>query len=306
MNYQEIILQTSQASLEQLQEQLRTIGIEQLAIVDPRDVEELMERKKTYEWDYIDESVLKQATSGPSITFYVSEEEDVLSAIEGFAFSKVSVRIVNDQDWLHRWKEYFEPQPISDRFVVKPAWSEYDAADGVHVIDLDPGMAFGTGTHETTRLCLGLLERHITPASTVLDVGTGTGILAIAAAMSGCRQVLAVDIDPEAVRTARENVEKNGVQDIVCVRQGDLTEGLNVSVDVLVSNLMADLIIRFAPDVRKHLDNGGVYIAGGILYDRIEAVQAALECEGLHILSVEAEGEWCAVAARSQDQEPDR
>lgn len=298
MKYQKIVLHTTLESLDDLIEALAQAGIEEIEINDPRDVPELMASKEKTHWDYIDESVLASMLSGPSIIFYVEEGSEVLSALDGLPYVRAEVSVEDDADWLHRWKDYFEPAPISERFAVKPAWSAYEPADGEFVIDLDPGMAFGTGTHETTRLCLRLMEKYLQSGDRVLDVGAGSGILSIAAALLGSSDVLAVDIDGEAVATARENVEKNGVERTVRVQRADLAGGIDFCADVLVSNLMADLIIRFAPDAYRHLAPGGTYIAGGIIDDQKQRVCEALEREGFQVIEALSEGEWWSIAAR--------
>ena len=296
MNYQQIVLHTTVEELDDLASALCLKGIEEIAINDPRDTISLMESKERDHWDYIDESVLKEMNSGPSITFYVEEDANTESILAGLPYRSVAISISSDEDWLHRWKDYFTPTKISDRFIVKPAWSTYEPDPGECVIDLDPGMAFGTGTHETTRLCLRLMEKYLHSGQRVLDVGTGTGILAIAAALLGCESVLAVDIDDAAVSIAHQNVQKNGVEHAVNVCTANLTQGVEWVADAVVSNLMADLIIRFAPQVERHIPSGGIYIAGGIIDGRLDDVCKALEGERFCTVETLRDGEWWSVA----------
>ncbi|MEL7658736.1 MAG: 50S ribosomal protein L11 methyltransferase, partial [Bacillota bacterium] len=208
-------------------------------------------------------------------------------------------KIVDDSDWKDNWKEYFKPAKITDRIVIKPTWEAYEAKEDEIVIEIDPGMAFGTGTHPTTSLCVKLLEKYIEPEKdTVLDVGCGSGILAIASALLGAQDILAVDIDPVAVQVSRENIELNHLSSEIQVLEGDLTKGLNRKADIVAANLMADLIILLSKDVAAHLKGKGIYISSGILIEKQAQVLEAIESCGFQILDILEEGEWCAIAAK--------
>lgn len=298
MKYQEITIQTNVETLDALILQLEDRGITDLIVNDPRELPELMENKETYHWDYIDESVIRELSADPSIIFYREEGSDLSSLLDGLDPSDISVKAVDDQDWLHRWKDYFEPALITARFVVKPAWSSYTAGPGEQVIDMDPGMAFGTGTHATTRLCLKLMEKYLKPGDRVMDVGTGTGILSIAAAMLGSGDVLAVDIDPQAVAVARENIIKNHVDAVIHTALADLTDGVDFQADVVVANLMADLVIRLSDSVKEHLAEKGIYISSGIIQGKEISVRSALESSGFQVVESLQEDEWWAIAAK--------
>lgn len=298
MKYQEVTLHIGVDELDSLSLLLEGMGITGLVVNDPRELTELMEHKEAYHWDYIDESVIRELSVDPSITFYADEGRVTPALLEKLKPYRIEVRTVDDQDWLHRWKDYFDPAPITERFVVKPAWCDYDAAQGEYVIDMDPGMAFGTGTHATTRLCLKLMENYLVPGTRVLDIGTGTGILAIAAAMLGSGEVLALDIDPQAVEVARENIRKNAVEKRVRVHEADLTKGVDFQADIVVANLMADLVIRLSQHVQAHMTPGGVFISSGIIEGKESAVCEMLESLDFQILDTLHEGEWWAIAAK--------
>ena len=182
--------------------------------------------------------------------------------------------------------------------MIKPTWEDYQAGEKELVIEIDPGMAFGTGTHETTSGCIQLMEKYMKPGDKVLDVGCGSGILSIAAALLGSRDILAIDIDPVAVEVTRENVELNKISEYVDTRYGDLTKGVSYRADIVVANLMADLVMMLTKDVAKHLEDGGIYISSGIIDFKEEDVCETLKRCGFEIIEILKKGEWCTVAAR--------
>ena len=182
--------------------------------------------------------------------------------------------------------------------MIKPTWEDYEAGEKELVIEIDPGMAFGTGTHETTSGCIQLMEKYMKPGDKVLDVGCGSGILSIAAALLGRRDILAIDIDPGAVEVTRENVELNNVSEYVDTRYGDLTKGVSYRADIVVANLMADLVMMLTEDVEKHLEDGGIYISSGIIDFKEEEVCETLKRCGFEIIEILKKGEWCIIAAR--------
>ncbi len=211
-------------------------------------------------------------------------------------------REVCETEWADSWKQYFHTSRIGERFVVKPSWEEYSPQSGDIVLDLDPGMAFGTGTHGTTILCLERIENLVKPGMTVFDVGAGSGILSIAAAKLGAVHVRAVEYDAMASETARQNVLINGVDSIVEVTQGNLLDGVAGEADIVVANLIADLILKLAPAIPAHLKPSGCFVGSGIIKDRLPDVTDALAQQGLTVTEVTEAGEWAAVVAcRSAD-----
>ena len=210
----------------------------------------------------------------------------------------------DDSEWLYKWQEFFKPTRVGSRIVVKPSWELYEPGPDDLVIEMDPGMAFGSGLHETTSMCIKALERVLGDDAAgseqlrVLDVGCGTGILAIAAAMLGADECLGIDIDPDAVSVAEENIRKNRLEDRITVQYGDLTEGVDYKADIIAANLMADLVIRLSPAAAEHLQSRGAYITSGILDVKEETVCDAIMDAGFDIEEVLHDGEWCAVIAR--------
>ena len=210
----------------------------------------------------------------------------------------VDTRSARDEDWAEVWKKYYKPFRAGRSIVVKPTWEEYTAGPGDKIIELDPGMAFGSGTHETTGMCIALLEETLQGGEQVIDVGTGSGILAIAAALCGAGHVLAVDIDPDAVRVAEENSALNHVQDRVTVQQGDLLTRVDAVCDLCVANIISDIIISFAGPLKAHIRPEGLFLCSGIVRQRGDEVRAALEKAGYQILREEHRGEWVAFLSR--------
>ena len=216
--------------------------------------------------------------------------------------ARVSIEWVQDEDWAESWKRHYKPLPIGRRLLVKPAWVEVPRTDR-HVIELDPGMAFGTGYHPTTALCLEALEEVVAPGVTVVDVGTGSGILAIAAALLGAGSVVAVDIDPQAVEAARQNCRRNGVDDRVWVAAGSAGSARALlagrRAQVVVANILADVIAEMAVDLHSLLVPGGTLVASGIIDHASESVRTSLAAAGFTLLDERARGEWrCLLAAR--------
>lgn len=212
--------------------------------------------------------------------------------------TEVSVANVPDQDWMQKWKEGFEAVNVGERFIVSPSWKLPGDNHGRIVIQIDPGMAFGTGTHETTRLCLEAIERYWKGGS-LLDVGTGTGILAIAAAkLEPNSRVLAIDVDPQAVGVARENVAINGVLDLIELSQLQPRDVAGHSFDVVVANLTAEVIIELTRDLANCLVGNGLLILSGILTEFEGDVERALAADSFSVIDRREAGEWCALVAR--------
>lgn len=210
-------------------------------------------------------------------------------------------REVQEDDWANAWKQYFHPIRIGTSLVIKPSWEEYEPLPGDLVLEIDPGMAFGTGTHNTTVLCMEELERLIRPGMQVFDVGTGSGILSLAAAKLGAAGVRAVDLDPTAVRVAAENVRDNGLEDVISVRHGDLLVGTEGTADLIVANIIASVILTLLPDVPARLNKGGSFVASGIISERLgEITHAALEY-GLVVDRVVERDGWAVVVAHKEE-----
>lgn len=313
MKYIQTDIEAKEEMLEPLTGFLMSRGITETVVEDPADLERLLNKEEDYEWDYISDEVLAMGKSKPKITFYLEEsgENRLLAAriAEEAAqmFAGVKIRITSEDDslWKDKWKEYFKPARITERLTVKPTWEVYEPSGNELVIEIDPGMAFGTGTHETTSLCLKMMEEFLTDRQLmeneapvrVLDVGCGSGILSIGAALLGAEEILAIDIDPEAVRVTEENVRLNGVESSVKVRIGNLVDGIDFKADVVVANLMADLVMELSCHVADHLSSKGVFISSGILAEKAGEVAEAIRAAGFGIDEIRQDGMWCAIRA---------
>ena len=217
-----------------------------------------------------------------------------------YRFCNTRFRKVSEQDWANEWKQYFHVTHVGKSLVIKPSWEEYAPKEGEHVIEIDPGMAFGTGTHHTTIMLMERLEKVITPDSTVFDVGTGSGILAIAAALLGAKSVKAVDIDAVAVRVAKENVADNGLSDQIEVREGDLLHGTEGKADVIIANIIADIVIMLLQDIPQKLNDNGVLLASGSFEERMPDVEAAAQAQGLYVDAVDHRGGWVVMQMKKK------
>ena len=280
-------------------------------IEDPKDF--LFQKKNELDWDYVEEEVFnKSGQDGVLIKTYIPEERNVLELIEtvkariallpsfglDIGEGSVSLSNVNESDWANEWKKYYKPTKVGKKIVVKPSWEEYEKQEGDLIIELDPGMAFGTGTHETTSMCIRELENYVDETKTVFDIGCGSGILAIAAAQLGAKEVVAGDLDEVAVKVSKENCEINNVSDKVVVKHGSLFEVVDSKADVIVANIIADIIKILAKDVSKFLKDDGVFISSGIILAKIDEVCQALEENGFEIVKVERLGEWSAIVSK--------
>lgn len=313
MNWAEISIKTTHEATELIAEIFHDLGASGVVIEDP---ELLNTYLNSGTWDYTDipeslhpEIVTVKAylPADESLEDKLRSFEAAVDALAGHNVDKglgaIACSEIQDEDWENNWKEYYHPEKIGEHIVIKPSWEEYTAAPDDIVLELDPGMAFGTGTHPTTSMCVRALEELIKPGMRVFDVGTGSGILAIAAAKLGAAEVAAVDFDPLAVRIAGENVAANGVASIVSTNESDLLKNTAGKADVIIANIVADIIIRLLGDVAGKLNPGGTLLASGIIADRIGDVTAAVLAHGLCIDKIMEEGGWAAMVIRTGGSE---
>ena len=324
MKYIQADIHVNREGIEPVLTALMNVDIMDTVVEDPADIADLLDKDQDWEWDYVDDSVIEMQNAEPKVTVYMEDDEEGrrrLAALqgaieelkkdaEGGAYGEdvdlgpltVDVYVEDDSEWKDNWKEFFKPKKVGKRIVVKPTWYDYEKEEGDLVIEIDPGMAFGTGTHETTSLCLRLMEDYMQDGDRVLDVGCGSGILAIAGALLGSPEVLGVEIDPVAVEIAQENLELNGVTHVARAQYGDLTKGIDFKAEIVVANLMADLVMMLSADVAKHILPGGKYISSGILVEKRDQVAAVIRECGLNIVEIREDGMWCAIVAEPKEQ----
>ena len=253
--------------------------------------------------DLIDEELLQKDVTRALIHIYISPDDNPAEAIaflrEKYTAAGIENRIstesVRQEEWATAWKTYYHPTKLGERLVVCPSWEEYQPAEGEVVITLDPGMAFGTGSHDTTRLCLQLLEQYCAPGKQVLDIGSGSGILAISSVLLGCDRAVGVEIDPTAVRVARENSAINHTDDRVDFLCGDLVQQVGGRYHIVCANIVADVIIRLLPDVGQFMEEGAALILSGIIDEREADVLAALEQNAFAVAQRRESAGWVAL-----------
>ncbi|MBR5960670.1 MAG: 50S ribosomal protein L11 methyltransferase [Clostridia bacterium] len=310
MDYAELIVHTTTAGSDAVSDVLMEAGASGTMIEDRADIPD--PSKPHGVWEIIDPKLLDSMPEDVLVHAWFEENPSLPSLIENITSSlsllhdtvdnagslRVETRSVNDKSWADVWKKYFKPFYAGEHLVVKPTWEPFDPAPGDKVIEIDPGMAFGSGTHETTGMCLSILEENIRGGEEIIDVGTGSGILAIGAALLGAGHVLAVDIDPDAVKVAAENVANNHVQDVVTVQQGNLLEKVDAVCDICVANIISDVIISFAAPLMSHIRPSGLFICSGIVSQRGDEVAQALLSAGYEILQKYTRGEWTAFLSR--------
>ncbi|HDX7083014.1 TPA: 50S ribosomal protein L11 methyltransferase [Clostridioides difficile] len=310
-NWIEVTIKTTTEAVEPITNILYEQGAGGAVIEDPKDF--LFQKKNELDWDYVEEEVFKKNEEDDVlIKTYVSEEKNVMEFVEiikqkvlglkDFAIDigegSVSLDQVNEADWANAWKAYYKPTKVGQRVVVKPTWEDYAMQEGDLIIELDPGMAFGTGTHETTSMCIRELEKYVNKDSKVFDIGCGSGILAIAAAKLGAKEVVAVDLDEVAVKVAKENVLENKVEKSVSVMHGNLTDVIKDKADVIVANIIADIIKILAKDVQNFMKEDAIFISSGIILDKVEEVKESLIENGFEIVEVQKLGEWSAIVSK--------
>lgn len=306
MQWTEVSLQTTHEQADTIADILYSAGAQGVAMEDPLLINRL---RTSGTWELCDIPE-QQNTEIVTVTAYYPDDEKLqqrlafiereIEAVEERIGQKCLLgnplfRTLCEQDWANEWKQYFHVTHAGKRLVIKPSWEGYEPKPEELVIEIDPGMAFGTGTHHTTAMCMELLEDVITPQAEVFDVGTGSGILAVAAAKLGAKSITAVDIDATAVRIARENIAANGLSGAITVKEGDLLHGTEGKADVIIANIIADIIIMLVQDIPQKLKSSGKFLASGIIAEREADVAAAARQHGLKVIEVKHRGGWSAM-----------
>ncbi|MBP1930512.1 50S ribosomal protein L11 methyltransferase [Ammoniphilus resinae] len=310
MKWSEISIHTSQEAVEAVSNILHEAGASGVVIEDP----EMLVREwdgtygEVYELspdDYPTEGVILKAYL--PINSYLGESvEEIKQAVNNLILydipigaGEISLAEVHEEEWATAWKKYYKPVQISDRITITPTWEEYLPKNPAElVIELDPGMAFGTGTHPTTVLCIQALEDYVKDGDRIIDVGCGSGVLSIASVLLGAESVMALDLDDIAIRSTNINTKLNKVSDKIKAKQNNLLEGITGQADLIVSNILAEIIVRFVDEAYQGLVNGGYFITSGIISQKEAEVKKALEKAGFEINEVRHLEDWVSIVAK--------
>lgn len=310
MKWSEITIHTTNEAIEPISNILHEAGASGVVIEDPFELIKEREDRfgEIYQLnpdDYPEEGVLVKAYL-PINSFLGETVDEIKEAINNLilfnidiGLNKVTIMEVNEEEWATAWKKYYHPVKISEKFTIVPTWEDYTPVHSDElIIELDPGMAFGTGTHPTTVLCIQALERIVKKDDLVIDVGTGSGVLSIAAAMLKAKSVLALDLDEVAVNSAKLNLKLNKVNEVATVQQNNLLDGIEEQADVIVANILAEVILRFTDDVARLLKQDGYFIASGIILQKKEEVKGAIIASGLQIVETVQMEDWVSITAK--------
>lgn len=321
MNWIRVSICTTSEGIEPVSGRLYQLGITGLEIEDEQDFKDFLENNKQY-WDYVDEDLIKEKSGETKVKTYISDDasgRELLLAVkatlaelkqldENGEFGRLEIELdsTTEEDWANNWRQYFHPIEIGEKLLIKPEWEELDAPTDRIVFNIEPGMSFGTGSHYTTQLCLEALEKYVTPDINMLDLGCGSGILSIISLMLGAKRAVAVDIDPNAVDTAYQNAERNGVgKENYTVLSGNVISDSDIQAEiskykyeVVAANIVADVIIALAPKAREYMAENGVFITSGIIEDRIDDVKAALQENGFEIVKISRRKDWASIICK--------
>lgn len=319
MDWIKVSVITTNAGIDVVCNFMEELGIDGAEIMDKDDFKEFLENNRKY-WDYVDDELERLKEADTKITVYVSDDAEggrLLESIKtGIAKLKaddcggelgalnILTANVKDEDWSENWKQYFKPLKIGKRVLIQPEWQPLDEPTDRTVFKVNPGMTFGTGSHDSTRFCIEEIEESLTPDCTMLDLGCGSGILSIIALLLGASECTAVDIDPNAVDVAYANLELNGLdRSRYHVSYGDIIASEEVRArfgkyDIVAANIVADVIIALSPYVRGFMNDGGTFICSGIINERADEVKNALEAAGLNVIRTKQSDEWTAYTAK--------
>ena len=322
MEWIEVFVATSQMGLEPVEGVLYQCGLNGLMIHDEADFAEFLENPNR-EWDYVaDELVEEKQEQTTGITFFLRDNlygREQLSQIKSALQSvketekeldlgslEVTMKNVAEEDWANNWKKYFKPFPVGDKIMIKPSWEELPAQTDKIILKIDPGHIFGTGTHETTQLCMELIEKYVKKDDMVLDIGCGSGILSIASLLLDAKEADAVDIDPNAIQIAYENSDRNDIdRSRYHVKAGNILEDKELQAsysgkkyDLVAANIVADVIIALTKQVSDYIKDGGIFLCSGIITERKEDVLEALKAAGFAVLDIKEKTSWVAIATK--------
>lgn len=310
MKWTEVKVITSSEYEDLVTDILYEAGANGLAIEDPDDILDL--KKRETDWDFIESSLMGMDTGKIIIKAYFPCTKDFITTLESIRkriektpkllgkipYGKLKTKELDDIDYSENWKQYFKTFKIGEKIVIKPTWEDYEAKENELIIEIDPGMAFGTGNHETTSMCIAALEKYLKEDMTVFDIGCGSGILSIISAKLGAKKVTAIDLDEMSVKASKENVKLNKVEDVVKIEKGDLLSTIEDKADLVVANIVAEVIVEMVKDLDKYIKPNGIFITSGIIEEKIPMVEEVLLDNNFSILEVEGLNDWSLIIAK--------
>ena len=297
--WNELVFTVKQVDCERASDILTILNHDGMFIEDFSD---LMDNHAVKQTNLVEKDLLDKIQNDPILHLYISPSQN-LSEVAQSAQAlldqnavdySLQINPIPEKNWNEEWMKYYHPVHVSDRMTIVPRWIDYAGNPNETIVLLDPGAAFGTGTHETTKLCLAALERYVKPDDRMLDVGTGSGILAITSLLLGAKSAEAVDIDPLSIKAARENAQLNRVEKKLNVKLGNLLDHASGQYQIITANIVADVIISMLPDIKQYLANSGVLILSGIIRERTDHVLSALQKNKYSIQEQLQDGEWIA------------
>lgn len=310
LKWSELCIHTTNEAVEPISNILHEAGASGVVIEDAEDLlkERSTELGEMYELDpkdYPEEGVMLKAYL-PMNSFLGETVAQIKQAINNLlvynidlGLNQITLSEVNEEEWATAWKKYYKPVKISEKITITPTWEDYSPVSSDEIIiELDPGMAFGTGTHPTTVLSIQALEKYVQPGQTIIDVGTGSGVLSIAGALLGANQIYAYDLDEVAVKSAKINSKLNKVDDRIVCKQNNLLTNVTHQPDIIVANILAEIILRFVTEAYQILKPGGIFITSGIIQAKKQSVKDALTEAGFEILEVNQMEDWASIMAR--------
>ena len=298
MKYIEMTINTSKDKKDIIEGILFDYGIYTTEEISSDIVDELDQDEK--DWDFIDYPLLNSNEDIFAIRVYPENMEDANNLKAELSEKKLGQCLVeekDDEDWANNWKKYYKPLEIGEKLAIVPEWEDYDNDNKV-VIKINPGMAFGTGTHESTYMCLELLERYVKKDDDIFDIGCGSGILAIAGLKLGAKNALLVDIDEKCIDASHENAGLNDLEDKMEIKKGNLLDVVKGRADLIVSNIIAEIIVDEIKNLKNHMEKGGIFITSGIIKGRRQMVIHALEENGFEIIDELEKNNWVAIVGR--------
>ncbi|MUV39588.1 Ribosomal protein L11 methyltransferase [Lentibacillus sp. JNUCC-1] len=310
MKWNEVAVNTNREAVEAVSHTFHEIGASGVSIEDPLDM--IKDRDSLFGEIY-ELNPGDYPEKGVNVKAYFPEDFDLKTATQQLNTSlqnlkaffdigngSITIKEMDETDWATAWKAYYKPVKVSDKIVIVPTWETYIPEEGEIILELDPGMAFGTGTHPTTQLCIRMLESYVEQGQKVIDVGCGSGVLSIASVLLGAGSVHALDLDDVAVSSTRNNLDLNGFLDHVRVEQGNLLEKTHLCADIIVSNILAEVIVQFTDDAWDKLETDGLFIVSGIIMEKKAMVIDALTVAGFVIKEVAEMEDWVSICAQKK------